>query len=115
MLASFLSGRREIFAGLCRSHRVGRLYAFGSLVNGGFSDKSDIDLLVEVEPGGSLETGERLWSFLARMEEFFGRRVDLLTPGSVKNPARIRSIERSKKPVYDGAAGGLLSSYRARH
>ena len=108
MLADLINGHRQQFIELCRAHKVKELYAFGSAVNGPFTDLSDVDLLVEVEIGDPIETGERLWSLWDGMEAFFHRKVDLLTPRSLQNPVKMRAIDASKKLIYDGATGRLL-------
>jgi len=108
MLADLINGHRQQFIDLCRAHKVKELYAFGSAVNGTFTDQSDVDLLVEVEQGDPAETGERLWSFWDVMELFFKRKVDLLTPRSLSNPVKKRHIDASKKLIYDGSSGRLL-------
>jgi hypothetical protein len=41
----------EILAGLCRRHHIRRLSLFGSILLGEDRPESDIDLLVEFEPG----------------------------------------------------------------
>jgi predicted nucleotidyltransferase len=38
-------------AALCRRHRIRRLSLFGSVLKGGARPDSDVDLLVEFEPG----------------------------------------------------------------
>ena len=108
MLADLINGHRQQFIDLCKAHRVKELYAFGSAVNGPFTAQSDVDLLVEIELDNPVEDGERLWSFWDRMEAFFHRKVDLLTPRSLQNPVKKRAIEASKKLIYDGATGRLL-------
>ncbi|QQR84810.1 MAG: nucleotidyltransferase domain-containing protein [Flavobacteriales bacterium] len=108
MFADLINGHRQQFIELCKSHRVKELYAFGSAVNGPFTASSDVDLLVELEQGDPIETGERLWSFWDRMELFFQRKVDLLTPRSLQNPVKKRHIDAHKKLIYDGQAGRLL-------
>jgi predicted nucleotidyltransferase len=56
---------------------------FGSFARGEPSDDSDVDILVEFEPGRkSFDNFLNLAEFL---EELFGRKVDLLTPESL-NP-----------------------------
>ena len=44
---------REALATLCRRHRIRRLSLFGSVRTGTARPDSDVDLLVEFEPGGS--------------------------------------------------------------
>ena len=108
MIKDLIEQHRQRFVGLCQQHRVVKLYAFGSSVHGPFTGNSDVDLIVEVEQGEPVETGERLWSFWDRMEELLQRRVDLLTTSQVKNPVRRKSIEAGKRLIYDGSSGSLL-------
>jgi hypothetical protein len=47
------------FSALCKSHKVKTLYAFGSSTNNNFNpEKSDIDLLVEIDDQDPIERGE---------------------------------------------------------
>lgn len=60
---------------------VKRLGLFGSFVRNEPTPESDVDLLIELETGRyGFVNFSRLWFFL---EELFGRKVDLLTPGSL--------------------------------
>ena len=43
-----------------------------------------------------------------KLEDFFGRKVDLLTLRSVKNPVMREEIERTKVLVYDGSQAQVL-------
>ncbi|MCA1617938.1 MAG: nucleotidyltransferase family protein [Acidobacteria bacterium] len=66
-----------------RRFGVGRISVFGSFARGEPNDESDVDILVEFEPGGkSFDNFLALAEFL---EEIFERKVDLLTPESL-NP-----------------------------
>jgi predicted nucleotidyltransferase len=85
------------------THKVDRIYAFGSSVTDRFDlEKSDIDLVVSLAVDDPLEYGELLLSLWDSLELFFGRKVDLLTDDSIRNPYLRTSIERTKKLVYDG-------------
>jgi predicted nucleotidyltransferase len=46
MVSDKVNFQSKEFIELCKSHKVKELYAFGSVVNGNFTDKSDIDLIV---------------------------------------------------------------------
>jgi uncharacterized protein len=64
---------------LCRRHRVRRLSLFGSMLKGSAGPDSDVDLLVEFEPGqapGFLKLAE-IEAELSRLVG--GRPVDLRT------------------------------------
>ncbi len=60
---------------------VYRFGLFGSFVTGKQNSESDVDLLVEFKPGTKSFDNFMDLSFL--LEEFFGRKVDLVTSRSV--------------------------------
>lgn len=91
------------FMTLCKSHDVKSLYAFGSSTTERFNDdRSDIDLLIELNTEDPIKRGDTLLKLWDKLEEFFQRKVDLLTSTSIKNPILKKSIESSKVLVYDG-------------
>ncbi len=100
---------RKGFNNLCKNHRVKYLYAFGSSVTDKFDyNKSDIDLLVEIDEPDPIERGEKLISFWDMLESFFKRKVDLLTENSLRNPFLRKSIDISKVLIYDGSGKKIL-------
>jgi predicted nucleotidyltransferase len=99
-----ISIRRKDFEALCQSHQVKSLYAFGSSVTNRFNfEKSDIDLLVEIDDIDPLERGEKLISLWDLLEVFFQRKVDLLTDSSIRNPFLRKNIDSTKILIYDRA------------
>jgi len=70
---------REKLAEFCRHNYIRKLSLFGSVLTDRFSPDSDVDVLVEFEPGN----GPGYFG-LAGMEielsEMLGRKVDLRTP-----------------------------------
>lgn len=91
------------FVNLCKIHKVKYLYAFGSSTTEKFDkEKSDIDLLVEIDATDPVERGENLISLWDTFELFFHTRVDLLTDSSIRNPYLRKSIDSSKVLIYDG-------------
>lgn len=91
------------FRTLCKDHKVKYLYAFGSSVTDRFDPiRSDIDLLVEIDVPDPLERGEKLLSLWDTFEDFFHRKVDLLTESSIRNPYLKKSIDSTKVLIYDG-------------
>ncbi len=71
---------QHALAALCHRHHIRRLALFGSTLRGGARPDSDVDLLVEFEPGE--EPGLlRLAGIEAELSAMLGgRRVDLRTP-----------------------------------
>jgi predicted nucleotidyltransferase len=88
-------------AELCRKNSIRRLAFFGSILRDDFGPESDIDLLVEFEPGKTPG-----FFGLARMEREFsalfdGRKVDLRTPGDLSRYFRDEVI-RTAEVQYAG-------------
>ena len=100
---SLIKERHDDFINLCRQHRISTLYAFGSSITDHFNPaKSDIDLIVDLDIKDPIEYGETLISLWDNLEVFFCRKVDLLTDDSINNPYLRKSIESTKKLIYDG-------------
>jgi len=101
--------KRQDFTILCKNHNVKYLYAFGSSVSERFdNDKSDIDLLVEIDSEDPIDRGEKLLSLWDLFEAFFMRKVDLLTDSSIRNPFLRKSIDSTKVLIYDGPGQQVL-------
>jgi uncharacterized protein len=79
-MAETLFADHEALAALCRQHHIQRLSLFGSVLKGTARQDSDVDLLVEFEPGKA----PGLMALAGIEAEFSaligGRRVDLRTP-----------------------------------
>ena len=92
---------RPAVEAFCQRHHITRLALFGSALRDDFSPESDVDVLVEFQPGHvpGLEfvTMERELSALLQ-----NRRVDLVTPKFLN--ARIREqVLREAEPLYVAA------------
>jgi hypothetical protein len=70
---------RQAVAAFCRRHHVRRLALFGSVLRDDFTDRSDVDVLVEFEPGHV--PGLAFFSMEAELSAIVGRKVDLNTLG----------------------------------
>ena len=62
----------------CQKHHIRRLSFFGSVVRGDFGPQSDIDVLVEFEPGHT--PGLDFFLMEAELSRLLGGKVDLQTP-----------------------------------
>lgn len=72
-----------LLAEVCRRYGVKELSLFGSAVRGEMRPESDIDIMVEFEPG--VRVGVILFESLAgELEALAGRRVDLVTKHGLK-------------------------------
>ena len=70
---------RAWIAEFCRRHHVRSFALFGSILRDDFSPESDIDVLIEFQPGKTPGLG--FFGMQDELSEHFGRRVDLNTAG----------------------------------
>lgn len=92
---------REALEGICRRYHVRRLSLFGSALRGNFGPESDLDVLVEFEPGRTPGFGfARLQRELTKLMD---RSVDLHTYRSLSRYFRDEVLERSQ-PFYERAS-----------
>jgi len=84
----------------CRRHRIRRLALFGSVLRNDFAPTSDVDVLVEFEPG--VRVGLRFFSMQEELSRIFGRQVDLQTAGFLSRYFRDRVV-REAETIYDAA------------
>ncbi len=71
---------KEVLAEFCRRHRIRKLAFFGSVLRDDFDPTSDVDVLVEFEPGTRVGL-IRLAGIENELSKLLGRKVDLNTPG----------------------------------
>jgi predicted nucleotidyltransferase len=70
---------QEQIADFCRRHHIRRLALFGSVLRDDFTAASDVDVLVEFEPGQV--PGLALFSMQDELSRMLRRTVDLNTAG----------------------------------
>jgi predicted nucleotidyltransferase len=75
-----LASRRQDILRVARAHGARNVRVFGSVARGRAGAASDVDLLVELEPGRSLLD---LVAIKQDLEALLGRRVDVLTEGAL--------------------------------
>ena len=71
-----------ILADFCHKHQVARLALFGSVLRDDFEPGSDVDVLIEFQPGcrvGLL----RFAAMQNELSDLIGRQVDLNTPAGL--------------------------------
>lgn len=73
---------REDVARFCRDRQIRRLSLFGSVLGEDFGPDSDLDVLVEFEPGARVGLFE-LARYERELSERVGRKVDLRTPAEL--------------------------------
>ena len=100
-MIDLIEQQRSRWEDLCRTYHVKTLELFGSAAGGAWdAARSDLDFLVEFLP----EAGSRCFSgyfdFKEELERLFGRNVNLVMPGAIRNPYFLDSVNRQRKVLY---------------
>lgn len=85
---------------LCQSNSVNELFAFGSITNQNFNDRSDVDLVVDINDPDPITYSDKYFNLKFSLEEILGRAVDLLESKAIKNPYLKEEIDRTKILIY---------------
>ncbi len=85
---------RQRVADFCRRHHIRRLALFGSVLRDDFGPSSDVDILVEFDPGHV--PGFALVNLEDELSALVGRKVDLHTPGSLSKYFRDRVVREAQ-------------------
>ena len=91
---------KDKIAEFCRLNHIRRLALFGSVLRDDFSPDSDVDVLVEFEPG--VRVGLRFFRMELKLSEIMGRKVDLNTSGFLSRHLRAEVLARAEV-LYDAA------------
>ena len=85
---------------LCKMYKVKRLFAFGSVLTNRFTDKSDIDLVVDFDKEKVDDYFSNFFDLKYALEKLLGRKVDLLEEQAIRNPYLKEDIDMTKKLIY---------------
>jgi uncharacterized protein len=91
---------KEKIAEFCRRNHIRRLAFFGSVLRDDFAPESDVDVLVEFEPG--TRVGLRFFGMERELSEILGHKVDLNTAGFLSKYFRDEVIAGAEV-LYDAA------------
>ncbi len=94
---------------LCREHFIKNLYAFGSAVDGDFTNDSDIDLLYEMNyTGFDFNDLENIpydpflvfFDLKEKLEKLFNKKIDLIPNENFKNKYFLKEVEKTKTLIH---------------
>ncbi len=87
-----LKEKREEILRIAAKHGARNVRVFGSVVRGEADESSDVDFLVELEPGRSLLD---LGGLQMELEQLLGCRVDVVTERGLKRRIRERVLREA--------------------
>lgn len=85
---------------LCKKHKVGKLYAFGSVLTSAFNEESDVDFLVEFERINIPDFASNYFELQFALEDLLGREVDLIEYSAIRNPYFKEEVDETKELIY---------------
>ncbi|MBA4418277.1 MAG: nucleotidyltransferase [Syntrophus sp. (in: bacteria)] len=94
-LVNLLKEKRVAILATAKRHGARHVRIFGSVARGDFDEKSDLDFLVEMEPGRSLLDRAAL---LLDLEKLLGCKVDVVSDKGIKSRMRER-VFREVQPL----------------
>lgn len=86
---------RERIAEFCQRNRVRRLALFGSVIRDDFTPQSDVDVLVEFEPGYA--AGFVFFQMRRELTTMLGREVDMHTAASLSPYFRQEVLDEAEE------------------
>jgi predicted nucleotidyltransferase len=86
---------------LCRKYHVIQLDVFGSVATDEFdAETSDIDFLVQFDSSVKQNRFDNFFALRQELMTLFGRDVDLVEPGGLRNPYFIEQVNQTRKNIY---------------
>lgn len=86
---------QERIAEFCRSNGIRKLSLFGSVLRDDFGPESDVDVLVEFEPGARVGL-IRLAGLEIELSHIIGRKVDIRTPQDLSRYFRDKVVSTAE-------------------
>jgi len=91
-LEELLKEKRDAILCTCANHGARNVRVFGSVARGEADEQSDIDLLIEFDPGRSLFDHAALW---LELQDLLGCKVDVLSDRGIKPRIRERVLREA--------------------
>ncbi len=87
-----LRNKREEILRIAARHGARHIRVFGSVARGEADEQSDVDFLVEMEPGRNLLD---MGGLLMDLRELLGRNVDVITERGLRQRIRARVLQEA--------------------
>ncbi len=87
---------------LCRKYKVAKLWVFGSILTPRFTDKSDVDFLVDFDEDKIhlLDYADNFFDFVHEIEGVIGRKVDMVVNKSIRNPFFRQEVDETRRLLW---------------
>jgi uncharacterized protein len=86
---------------ICKGLPIRRLGLFGSVLTEEFGPSSDVDVLVVFDSDEKIDLFEKYFVLKERLENIFGRPVDLVIDRPFRNPIFRERVEKTRAVIYE--------------
>jgi uncharacterized protein len=83
----------------CQKWKIKEFSLFGSVLRDDFRPDSDVDVMVSFEERAGWDLSDWV-DMIEELKVIFGRDVDLVEKGTIRNPFRRHSIMKTKEVLY---------------
>ena len=91
----------ETIMQLCSTHKVNKMYVFGSVLKESFNKDSDIDLIVDFDQIDLVDYADNYFDLKEQLESIFNRPVDLLEEKAIRNPYFKAQVDIEKQLIWE--------------
>ncbi|MCB0759993.1 MAG: nucleotidyltransferase domain-containing protein [Flavobacteriales bacterium] len=100
-MLQLLEDRLDEIIALCVARRVTSISVFGSAARDEMTPESDVDFLVRFsEDIQVLEYADNYFALKEELEQIVGRKIDIVSSKSLRNPVLKEEINRTKIDLY---------------
>lgn len=96
MLAPVITNNLPQIKNICEKHNVRELYVFGSAVTDKFTDKSDLDFVIDFNDVDEKEFANNYFSLMETLQNLLKRKVDFVTEKYLRNKYFIKELNETK-------------------
>lgn len=96
-LAPFVEAIRK----LSERYHVSQLFVFGSILNGQFSDDSDIDFAVIFDKSQINDYFDNYFDFKCELESILSKEIDLVEINAIRNSVFQKELDNTKLLIYE--------------
>lgn len=91
--------RMDRIESFCKRWKIVELSLFGSVIGRNFRSDSDVDVLLSFADDARWDPFD-LVEMREELKDIFGREIDLVEKGTIRNPFRRHSIMTTKEVLY---------------
>ena len=100
-MTKLINSLKQDLPEICQEFNIEFVDLVGSVSRAEDSTESDIDLIIDFKAPKDHKLSQRYFGFLHKIEDKYGKKVDLLTPSSIEsNPYFLETVQEDRLRLY---------------